>query len=146
MKAQLVSAGLAVAFLLTGCQSAGVTVPPGGQDLKPCAFARVIAVEDLEKIGKPGCDMAGTTIRFPDGTNGMVGSIGANKSWSYSASPGDAEIPTHFTMVNWGVPGVAVAEHNRGGWMNTIWANSTEASDLLFEALRKDGVQVDEPH
>lgn len=90
--------------------------------------------------------MTGLTVRFPDGTHAKIGAIGATNSWSYDAKPGEAEIPTHYTMVNWGTPGIAVAELNRGGWINDIWANSTKASDLLFELLRKEGVQVDEPH
>ena len=136
----------AAGLLVAACQSTGVTVPPGFQDLEPCEFTKVIAVQDLRELGKPGCDMAGATIRFPDGATVKVGAVGGTSSWSYAAKPGEAEIPTHYTMVNWGTPGIAVVELNRGGWMETIWANSTKASDLLFESLRKDGVQVDEPH
>lgn len=137
---------LVAAALLAACHSAGVTVPPTRQSLEPCKLARVIAVEDLKELGKPGCDMAGTTIRFPDGTDAKVGPIGATKSWSYAASPGDGEIPTHFTMVNWGEPGIAVADRAKEGWLRVIWANSTRASDLLFESLEKSGVPIDEPH
>jgi hypothetical protein len=90
--------------------------------------------------------MVGTIVEFPDGTTAKVGSIGANNSWSYEAAAGEATIPTHFTMVNWGASGIAVAEQSRAGWIRTIWANSTKASDLLFELLEKSGVQVNEPH
>src|SRR4051812_34130622 len=100
MKARLMSmlsmAATALSLLLAGCQSTGVTVPPGGQDLERCDFARVVDVEDLKEMGRPGCDMAGTTIRFPDGATAAVGSIGATNSSSYDAAPGDAEIPIHF--------------------------------------------------
>jgi hypothetical protein len=137
---------LVAVALLAACRSTGVTVPPPRQSLEPCRFARVIAVEDLKELGKPGCNMAGTTIRFPDGTNAKVGSIGANKSWSYAASDGDATIPAHFTMVNWGAPGIAVAEYGRNKGIEEIWATSTKASDLLFELLEQSDVQIDEPH
>ena len=140
------AAALLVVGLLTGCQSTGVDVPHGWQKLELCTSARPVAVEDLRKMGAPGCNMAGTSVEFPDGSTQKVGSVGANKGWSYEASPGEATIPLHFTMVNWGVPGIAVAEHSREGGIHTIWANSTKASDLLFELLEASGVQIDEPH
>lgn len=140
------AAAMVATGLLAGCASTGVTVPPQDHGLELCKSANPVVVEDLRTLGAPGCNMVGMTVEFPDGTTAKVGSVGASKSWSYDSSPGDATIPTHFTMVNWGAPGVAVAEHSREGWIRTIWANSTKASDLLFELLEKSGVPIDEPH
>lgn len=74
--------------------------------------------------------MAGTTVLFPNGQAASVGAVGTTRSWSYSARDGDATIPNHFTMVNWGVPGIAVAEYDRAERLRTIWATSREASHL----------------
>lgn len=132
--------------LLASCASTGVIVPPQPQGFEPCKSSSPVAVENLRRLGPPGCDMVGMTVEFPDGATGKVGRVGANKSWSYDASLGDGTVPAHFTMVNWGAPGIAVAEQSREGWIREIWANSTEASDLLFELLEESGVPVDEPH
>lgn len=119
---------------LAGCAGTdGVLIPSGAELLKPCKFGRTIEVEDLAEIGEPGCDMAGATIRFADGSTGEVGSVGAAKSWSYSVEGEGDVIPNHFTMVNWGVPGVAVAEFDTRERLKRIWASSEEASDLQRE-------------
>ena len=74
--------------------------------------------------------MAGTTVRFSDGSTGTVGGVGAIKSWSYFAVPGEAEIPNHFTMVNWGVSGVVVEEYTRSGRLKEVWATTSEVKQL----------------
>jgi hypothetical protein len=60
----------------------------------------------------------------------MVGGVGATKSWSYAAVPGETEIPKHFTMVNWGVSGVVVEEYDRRGRLTKVWATTPEVSEL----------------
>jgi hypothetical protein len=116
--------------VVAACQSSGVDVPPGWDDLKPCSYSHPIAVEDLADIGKPGCNMAGTTVTFPDGRTAKVGSVGVTDSWGYLVTGEAGTIPKHFTMVNWGVPGVAVSGYNTHGKVTKVWAMSKDAAAL----------------
>lgn len=121
----------AVVAMTAACQSAGVEIPPGWENLKPCTYKRTIPVDDLADIGRPGCNMAGTEIGFPDGHSAEVGSVGATKSWGDFTTADGANAPHHFTMVNWGLPGTAVAKYNDDNRLVMIWATSEDAADLL---------------
>jgi len=119
---------------LCACQSSGVEIPQGYEALKPCKYGRTIEVEDLADVGKPGCNMAGTTIRFSDGSCHEVKSVGGNNSWSYlMAGDEGSTIPKQFGMVNWGVPGVAVSEFDKQERLRRIWATSKDAYNLQRE-------------
>jgi len=133
---RLLAAWVVAAAALTGCSGDGVVIPKGWQSLKKCNYARTIPLEELATIGQPGCNMAGTKIHFTDGSTYKVGSVGATDAWSYFAKPGDAELLSdHFEMVNWGVPGVAIAEFERDGSLRKIWATTEEAAELHSASL-----------
>jgi hypothetical protein len=121
----------AVVAMVAACHSTGVEIPPGWQNLKPCTYKRTIPVSHLADIGKPRCNMAGTAVELPDGQSAEVGSVGATNSWGYLTKTDDAKVRHHFTIVNWGVPGTAVAEYDERGRLHTIWASSKDAADLL---------------
>jgi hypothetical protein len=101
-------------------------------------------------MGEPGCDLAGTSLTFaedtvafavgpplPDGgTPTMtIPSVGA------VMSQGDGE-GRELLIVNWGVPGVAVAAIDDGRAVR-IWASSAAAMRLQRQQLLIEEVDLD---
>lgn len=121
--------------LLAGCSDysgqTSATVPPGWESLKPCNYGRTISVEEFSKIGRPGCNMKGTTIRFSNGGCYQLVSDGYS-SWGFPSS-GGGDHADQFSMSNWGVPGVAVSEFDRKDRLRKIWATSKQAYNLQSE-------------
>ena len=106
-----------------------------------------IPIGDLAAMGKPGCDLAGTSLTFADETLAFavgpptadgsaptltVPSVGA----VFSQGDGDGR---ELLVVNWGVPGVGVAaiEDRR---LLAIWASSDSALDLQRQQLAVESV------
>lgn len=121
---------------LGGCGFAsGVSVPPGGDDLRRCT-AENYRVEGLAAAGMPGCDLTGSSLTFPDGTTLRIEPIGV--VFGHQADvPGGLE----FLIVNWGVPGVGAALVE-GGVVVGVWGSSAEAVELQRQQLRLDGLRA----
>jgi len=136
---------------LAGCQgqARGVSISPGSEDLSTCPVAQ-IPISELSAMGEPGCDLAGTSLTFAEDTLAFavgppplgggaptltVPSVGA------VFSQGDGE-GRELLIVNWGVPGVAVAALDDGRAVQ-IWASSAAAKDLQLQQLAIEDVDVD---
>jgi hypothetical protein len=84
----------------------------------------MIAAEDLRDVGEPGCDMAGSSVLFPNSMIQGISAVGAVSSSSTSEE--------WVTTVNWGVPGVsAYIESN--GEITKSWATSKAAGRLQLQ-------------
>ncbi|WP_157535991.1 hypothetical protein [Microbacterium sp. Root166] len=123
---------------VSGCAPArGVSVPLGADELAPCEGAS-INVEDLEAAGEPGCNLAGSSLTFPDGVARLaipqVGSVFSHQD----SRLGNREI----LIVNWGVPGVAAAIVE-GDQLLELWASGSAALDLHRQQLRLEGIDAD---
>jgi len=122
---------VAATMLLAGCGGGqGVTVPPGAEQLKPCPH-REIDVTDLGTVGKPGCDLAGSTLLFPDGKTVTIKEVGA----TFSEGTGTGAELIEYSAVNWGVPGVAATFEEPGKPLR-VWYTSSEAGILQAELMR----------
>lgn len=114
----------ATLMALTGCSTLldpqGVLVPPGHESLRPCPI-RVIAADDLDAQGEPGCDLTGSSIAI-DVMNFEIATIGA--SVGHCPSTG-----LEYQWNNWGIPGVGVAKIV-DGQLVTIWASTPQAKNL----------------
>ncbi len=132
----LAAAGLLL--LVVGCSAsgAGVSVPPGFDDLDQCP-PRSIAVDDLREIGEPGCNLIGSSLVFPDGVSLPVSAVGEVFS-SRNSSAGDHE----HLIVNWGIPGVAAVTSD-GGELLDLWASSDEAEQLQREQAKIEGLRLE---
>lgn len=122
-----------VALLAVACGSgAGVSIPPGADELEPCSFGP-IKVDELPDIGVPGCDLVGASIVLPDATMLTVPAVGE----VFAQQQGDDSLECH--IVNWGVPGVGVTAV-KDGELVALWASSDEAGRLQREQLKVDNV------
>lgn len=140
----------AVVLILSGCQaqSGGVTIPSGSEDLPPCPVQR-IPVEELSALGKPGCDLAGTSLVFENEAAGFaVGPPSTDSSGPTLTVPAAGAVFSQgngegreLLVINWGVPGVGVAaiEDER---LLSIWASSDAALDLQHQQLEVENVDV----
>ncbi len=134
-----VTAALAVTVLaLAGCSAPrGVSIHLGADELEPCEGTS-IHVEDLEAAGEPGCDLAGSTLVFPDGMASLavpqVGAVFSHQDFGR----GNEEI----LIVNWGLPGVATAVIDDDRLIH-LWASSEDALDLQWQQLELEGVKRD---
>ncbi|WP_298942420.1 hypothetical protein [uncultured Microbacterium sp.] len=136
---------------LTGCRPQGVDIPKGWENLQPCP-QREIRVEDLPQIGKPGCDLAFSTVVFEGDYADYAFAWEAGGGWPVVEiiSVGYVTAPTKVVdgktrevlVVNWGVPGVGVASIEDGK-LRAIWATSPEAEDLQYRQLEVGGIVVD---
>ena len=141
------SAALAVVLvLLAGCRPTGVDIPPGSESLEPCPI-RQIAVETLEELGAPGCDLAGSTLAFDDplalkimdGRTAEIGPVGNAPRYGGPATNPDNS-PGDLHVTNWGVPGVAVTVVAEKRIMS-MWASTSEAEELERKSLRQAGIE-----
>lgn len=141
-------AAIVGATSLTGCRPQGVDIPKGSENLQPCP-QREIRVEDLPQIGKPGCDLAFSTVEFEGeyfdyaaggggGASVEIGPVGHISSPMKVVDGKTREV----IVVNWGVPGVGVASIEDGK-LRAIWATSPEAEELQYRQLEVEGIDVD---
>lgn len=124
---------------LTSCSNGGngVTIPPGYDQLDSCD-AQVFDVDDLVSVGEPGCDVAGSSLRFADGTVRPIFAVGSVSAYSHGIGSDEME----YLVVNWGVPGVGAAMV-KNGVLRDVWANGAEAHRLQCEQLRLDKIDAD---
>lgn len=117
---------ISLALLLTSCagDGEGVTLPPGAEDLELCPVSE-IEVTDLAAAGAPGCDLDGSTLRFPDGQRERIHTPGVVESTGFG--PGGDKI---YMVVNWGVPGVGASITDPENNVIGIWGSSPEAIEL----------------
>ncbi|MGC5172481.1 hypothetical protein ACLQ2Q_17740 [Microbacterium sp. DT81.1] len=136
---------------LAGCQgqARGVSIPPGFEDLPTCPVAQV-PISELSAMGEPGCDLAGTSLTFAEDTLAFAvgpppldGGVPALTIPSVGAvfSQGDGK-GRELLIVNWGVPGVAVAAIDDGRAVQ-MWASSAAAQDLQLQQLAIEDVVSD---
>ena len=142
---------LAMTVILAGCQGQprGVTIPPGSDDLSPCPVSD-IPIDELSASGEPGCDLTGSTLTFTDETlefavgppafdgdtpTVTVPSVGA----VFSQGDGSGR---ELLIVNWGVPGVAVAAIEDRHAV-AIWSTSESALELHRRQLTVENVTFD---
>ncbi|WP_431075592.1 hypothetical protein [Microbacterium phyllosphaerae] len=107
-------------------------------------------ISALPELGAPGCDLVGSTLTFeelegrfdteavtyPGGIPSLtITAVGA------TFAQGDGH-RRELMMVNWGVPGVAVALIDNGQLVE-VWASSDAALDLHLEALEADGIPIE---
>lgn len=138
-----------VGAAITGCGTSpqGVIVPQGADDLPMCPLTQ-LSLSELAIGGAPGCDLEGSTIGF-DELEGKFSfealrEINIPPSLTITAvgasfSQDDAH-GRELIVVNWGVPGVAVALVDNGRLVD-IWASSSEARDLHQMTLDQSGVR-----
>lgn len=110
----------------------GVTVPPGFEDLSPCAPTR-IAIESLESVGHPGCDLTGSTLTVSGWPEAVIPGVGE----AFSQGDGTGR---ELMISNWGIPGVGVAEVSEGVLVD-LWA-TPEANDLQRQQLAIDNIVI----
>ena len=119
-------------LLLGGCSSGGVSVPPGAGDLEPCPVA-TIDVTSLAQMGEPGCNLAGSTLRFPTGEEFELGEPGSGGGITSS------RMRTHeVRAANWGIPGAGAVDITDG--VVTVWGSTQWAVELQLEALALEGI------
>lgn len=118
--------------LAVGCVGAGVLIPDGYQELSQCETRRHQA-EELSELGKPQCDLEGSSVVFPDGSVVGIREVGSVVVENFDAMQG-----TEYLSVNWGLPGAAVAMI-QDGTVHGVWATSPEALELHGEQLRVEG-------
>ncbi len=125
---------MGAALLLASCATGGqgVSVPEGWERLPKCPAA-TIAAEDLSTSASTDCDLEGSTVTLPDGTELAIGAVGDVRTHSQ----GDG---TTSVVVNWGTPGAAVYAADGRRLMN-VWSTSDEADELQREQARIDGVR-----
>lgn len=123
-----------VAIIFASCSPRGVLIPPGSEDLLPCP-PRVIPVEELREIGEPGCDLAGSSLVFPDDFVWPISEIGSAASFERVAQ--EKVLGVKYSMTNWGVPGVGVTR-TLSGQETEFWASTDEALDLQKKAQQLD--------
>lgn len=122
---------------LTGCIGPYVEIPLDSSTLRPCAPSTAsLRVEDLPTATPAGCDLAGTTVRFPDGYDKVIPEIGTS-----SASAGDGLNDTHF-LFNFGTLGI-VASERAAASMQTRWWGSEEGLRRYWKAFGKVGETLD---
>lgn len=122
-----------IAAAASRLQPTGVDVPLGFEALRPCPEQR-LHVEELHRVGAPGCDLEGSSLIFPGGTAMTIAEVGGVLGEQPNATAENLEMMS----VNWGVPGVGAALI-RDGRAIKVWATSDEALKLQWEALRVDG-------
>lgn len=131
-----VAAAVVLALCLAGCQAGGVEVPPGAEQLSPCEISE-IPIDELDEMGTPECDLAGSSLVLSDGTPTiMIPAVGA----AFSQGDGNGR---EFRIVNWGVPGVHVAAIE-GDRLVGLWASGPEAEDLAWQQLAVERVETTE--
>ncbi|WP_169583345.1 MULTISPECIES: hypothetical protein [Microbacterium] len=136
---RLLALGVGAALLpgLVGCggNDRGVSIPLGYESLDQCQ-PRSLAVENLRELGEPECNLAGSSLVFPDGYSLPTSNVG--DVFSSTSSPGEHT----YLIVNWGVPGVgAFTVH--GDELLGLWATCDEAERLQREQARVEGVELD---
>ena len=127
----LILAGLLAIAPLSACAPKGVSVPLGYDSLVQCE-PRAIEAERMHEIGEPGCNLEGSSVIMPDGTQIRLGQVGGVGSQSWFGA--DGEGGTEYMSVNWGIPGAAVSQIGPTGAQS--WATSDEALDLQAQQLR----------
>lgn len=123
--------GILAILPLSGCAPRGVSVPHGFDSLVQCE-PRAIEAERMHEIGEPGCNLEGSSVIMPDGTQIRLGQVGGVGSQQWFGSDGTGG--TEYMSVNWGIPGAAVSMIGPTG--SQIWATSNEALDLQEQQLR----------
>jgi hypothetical protein len=102
-----------------------ISLSPVETDLPRCAPAAArVQVTDLPGSSPVPCDIAGSTLVFPDGYEASLGPIGSN---SGAESPGHA-----YAWTNLGVYGVVASA--RTSRTNRQWWGTDEAIQLAKEA------------
>lgn len=125
---------VAVMFAATACTGGqGVTVPPGYEDLTPCSPTR-IPIESLERVGEPGCDLAGSSLTVDGWPEVMIPRVGE----AFSQGDGTGR---ELMISNWGIPGVGVAEVSDRVLVD-LWATTPEANVLQRQQLAIDNIIV----
>ena len=127
----LILAGLLAILPLSACAPRGVSVPLGYDSLVQCE-PRDIEAERMPEIGEPGCNLEGSSVIMPDGTQIILGQVGGVGSQQWFGSDGTGG--TEYMSVNWGIPGAAVSKIGPTGAQS--WATSDEALDLQAQQLR----------
>ncbi|MGO1770115.1 MAG: hypothetical protein ACTHZX_09185 [Microbacterium sp.] len=122
-----VSSCVAAGLLLCGCAPEGTTEPTDDGDLETCPV-RTIAVEDLEDMGEPGCDLTGTALVFDDGVEMTIDGIGATQAQTEHVGQ-TQQVDIKRVVVNWGLSGVAATKIERGEPVRS-WASTPEALEL----------------
>jgi len=125
---------LGATLLLASCAGGGqgVTVPEGWERLPDCPVATIPA-EDLSTTGTSNCNLEGSSITLPDGTDIQIGAVGDVRTHSEGNE-------TTAVVVNWGTPGAAVYVSDGKRLMN-VWSTSDEAGKLQREQARVDEVR-----
>ncbi|WP_144276328.1 hypothetical protein [Demequina sp. NBRC 110053] len=137
VRAPLLGVALVVAVLSLGaCGSEGVAVPPGSDALQSCDIQRIDVV-DLAVMGKPGCDLEGSSLIFPDGSTVEIEAVGISSGFSTSSVEG-----VEFYYGNWGLPGVSASVVENGRLVD-LWASTAEAYELEQALLRLGGIETD---
>ena len=84
-------------------------------------------------MGEPGCNLAGSTLRFPTGEELTLGDPGSGGA-SYTSNTPERRV--HET--NWGVPGAGAVDITDG--VVTVWGSTHLAVELQLKALAIEGI------
>jgi hypothetical protein len=107
----------AMMISLAGCapsQTHGVRLSPDETQLPKCAASTKTNVEDLGLRPRASCDLDGTNIQFPDGTEVTAPPVGGSTGHqSFVGESGTAS--SKLGLINLGVYGIVAIEKKIGG-------------------------------
>ena len=104
--------------------------------LSPCGGTALVEAESLGARTRAQCDVAGSEIRFPDGTLLVAPAIsGSAGHQGFTGTPGVAR--KEYYLVNLGVYGVVASETDTAG--HTTWWGTAAGRQKAEKADHHDG-------